>query len=88
MDARGVGRRALLKRMGKGVMKAKFGHKEVVFGEAGDQGAVTNGPVMQSPVGLQPPPLPPRQATSGRSRSPSPAAVPPPLPPREKPIKF
>ncbi|KAF8344017.1 senescence-associated protein-domain-containing protein [Cantharellus anzutake] len=34
VDARGVGRRALLKRMGKGVLKAQFGRdKTVVFGD-------------------------------------------------------
>ena len=33
IDAKGVGRRALLKRAGKQIVKARLGHKEVVFGD-------------------------------------------------------
>ena len=49
IDARGVGRRALLKRVGKGVIRAKLGrNKDVVFSDAP----------------LEPPALPPRQRSS------------------------
>jgi len=73
IDARGIGRRALLRRAGKGVVKGMVGGKQVVFGaqtqeaglappqaQPGSSSNITTTPMMISPVSSKPP-LPPRK---------------------------
>lgn len=64
IDARGVGRRALVKRMGKKVVKARMGRKNVVIGADPPTGAQVTAPSTTpgpspSRRAITPPPLPP-----------------------------
>jgi spartin len=60
IDARGVGRRALLKTAGKRVMKARMGGKDVIFQAQGEHGAVYSGaPPTNTTDNYRPPAYPP-----------------------------
>lgn len=75
IDARGVGRRALLKRMGKGAFKAKMGKKDVVIGADLPSGPLA-GSASATPGGsgraVTPPPLPAPNRNPTRTPSPNP----------------
>jgi len=85
IDARGVGRRALLKRTGKRVIKARMGRKNVVIGADPPPDAQVTGlsaaPGPSRRAITPPPPLPPRSRGPSPSPGPHPSVtshVPPP----------
>lgn len=82
IDARGVGRRALVKRMGKKVVKARMGRKNVVIGADPPTGAEVTAPSTapgpsRRAITPPPPPLPPRSRSPGPRQSVT-SHVPPP----------